>query len=389
MHICVISEDYPYKTFSSFEFVKQLCVAFADNGITVSVVAPQSLTKNALGRHPYVPKIRTEETLNGHKICIYCPYMFTLGNIPDKIGAGFIIDGIRRKAIASAIKSMPSKPDVIYGHFWHSAYDAYGLAKKMSIPLFVASGESEIMLHKKYDVRKIRNFTDYISGVICVSTKNKKESVNSGLTKEEKCIVIPNAIDCSLFHKMDKLTVRKKFGYSPNDFIVAFVGSFITRKGPVRIVQAISMLNDPDVKVMFIGKPISNDISNIPECPGIVFRGPVPHAQLPDYLNCADVFVMPTLKEGCCNANIEAMACGLPIISSDLDFNYDILDESCSILIDPMNVCAIADAIRYLKDNPEKRTELSLNAWHKAQKLKIETRAQKITDFINERTVQN
>ena len=64
MHICVISEDYPYKSFSSNEFVKQLCVAFADKGIEVSVIAPQSITKIILRGHPLVPKIRIEDTAN-------------------------------------------------------------------------------------------------------------------------------------------------------------------------------------------------------------------------------------------------------------------------------------------------------------------------------------
>ena len=382
MHICVISEGYPYKIFSSFEFVKQLCMAFANNGVEVSVIAPQSITKSLLGRHPFVPKVRIEETPSGNRVIVYCPYIFTLGNIANKIGIGAIISSIRRKAITSVIKSMPSKPDVIYGHFWHSAYAAYDIARQMSIPLFVASGESEISLHKKHKATTIQDFTSYVSGVICVSTKNKQESIDARLTIADKCIVIPNAVDCSLFYKMDKLTVRKKFGYSPNDFIVAFVGSFITRKGPVRIAQAISMLNAPDIKVMFIGKPMTNDKSNVPECPGILFRGSVPHIQLVDYLNCADVFVMPTLREGCCNANIEAMACGLPVISSDLDFNYDVLDKSCSILIDPMDINAIADSIQYLKNNSKKRQELSLNAWRKAQNMRIEIRAQKIIDFI-------
>lgn len=382
MHICVISEDYPYKSFSSNEFVKQLCVAFADKGIEVSVIAPQSITKNILRGHPFVPKIRTEGTSNGKQIHIYCPYTFTLGNWGEKACVSSTIDSIRRKAIASVIRAMPSKPDVIYGHFWHSAYSAYGIAWQMGIPLFVASGESEISLHKKHNVTTIQDFTNYVSGVICVSTKNKKESIKSGLTIESKCMVIPNAVDVSLFYKKDKRQLRKKFGYADNDFIVVFVGSFIPRKGAVRIAKAISVLNDPDIKVMFIGKPMTNDKSNIPECPGVLFRGPVPHAQLSDYLNCADAFVMPTLREGCCNANIEAMACGLPVISSDLDFNYDVLDKSCSILIDPMDISAIADSIQYLKENPKKRLELSLNAWRKAQDMRIEIRAQKIIDFI-------
>ncbi|MCH5307076.1 MAG: glycosyltransferase family 4 protein [Prevotella sp.] len=366
----------------SYPFVKQLCVALTDQGVRITVIVPQSITKCLIRRIPIAPRIRMERTIGGEEIRIYSPYVLSFGNLGYKLGLYKYFRKLRSRVISSIIKSMAKKPDVIYGHFWHSAYDGYDIARAMDIPLFVASGESIITLHKKVDVGKIHDFIEYVSGVICVSTKNKRESIAAGLTSENKCVVIPNAIDASLFYKKDKCQLREKFGFSNTDFIVAFVGGFILRKGPTRIAQAISMLNDSDVKVLFFGKPMTNDKSNIPECPGILFRGPVPHDQLSDYLNCADVFVMPTLHEGCCNANIEAMACGLPVISSDLDFNYDILDESCAILIDPMDVNAIADSIRYLKNNPKRLKELSLNAVSKSQDMKIENRAKRIIDFI-------
>ena len=109
------------------------------------------------------------------------------------------------------------------------------------------------------------------------------------------------------------------------------------------------------------------------------------HNQIPDYLNMADIFVLPTLNEGCCNAIIEAMACGLPVISSNLPFNKDILDESNSILINPQNIEDIAKAIKLLKDNPLKRKELSKGALLAAEDLNIDRRAEKIISFINSR----
>lgn len=92
---------------------------------------------------------------------------------------------------------------------------------------------------------------------------------------------------------------------------------------------------------------------------------------------------MPTLHEGCCNANIEAMACGLPIISSDRDFNYDILDSSFSILIDPMNVEEIAQQISYLKTHPKERVQMAENALIKSQSYHIENRATRIINYIS------
>ncbi len=60
-------------------------------------------------------------------------------------------------------------PDVIYCHFWRSGLEAYPYAKKQNIPLFVASGESEIDVTNTDD--QLTDFCDYVKGVICVSSK--------------------------------------------------------------------------------------------------------------------------------------------------------------------------------------------------------------------------
>lgn len=93
------------------------------------------------------------------------------------------------------------------------------------------------------------------------------------------------------------------------------------------------------------------------------------------------MFVLPTLKEGCCNAIIEAMACGLPIISSARDFNMDILDDKNSIMIDPENVDEIAEAIYKFKSNGMLLKSKREEALKKARNLTIQQRA---IDILNE-----
>ena len=78
------------------------------------------------------------------------------------------------------------------------------------------------------------------------------------------------------------------------------------------------------------------------------------------------------------------MACGLPIISSDREFNWDVLNAENSIMVDPENVDEIANAIAELRDNSEKRKEMSKAALNTAANLTIRIRAEKIAEFMEE-----
>lgn len=376
MNICVVTDGYPRKGRNEFVFVEQLCNQFSFIGNDISIVAPVSLTKRLLRRLPKLPFIETKVVKNAIQTII-SPQFISLGNV----GKNFkVVRESRKRAIVKAFKSMSILPDVIYCHFWHNGYDVYDIAKEMDIPIIVASGEAQI--EQKCNTQKEKSFSNYVKGVICVSTKNKDESIKLGLTTGNNCIIIPNAVDSSLFHKMDKDICRKKLGIEEEDFVIAFVGGFIERKGPNRVSAAISKLNNKRIKSIFIGTNRDGEIYN-PDCEGIIHRGPLDHDNIPLYLNAADVFVLPTLHEGCCNAIIEAMSCGLPVISSNLPFNLDILDDSNSILVDPLNIDEISDAINKIYQDKDLREEMAKNSLIKAKNLTLDKRADRIIEFIS------
>ena len=186
-----------------------------------------------------------------------------------------------------------------------------------------------------------------------------------------------------MFRKLDKLECREKLGIPSHVFIIAFVGAYKTNKGADRLSEAIKLISGQTVYSFFIG---SGNVA--PSAPNMLFEGRLLQHQIPIYLNAADVFVLPTLAEGCCNAILEAMACGLPIISSNLPFNWDILNDKNSILIDPNNINQIADAIQRLRDSPKLRSEMSEEALKTVRDLTIDKRAKRILDFINN-TISN
>lgn len=375
--ILIFSSGYPTPTDPFFAFVEQFAVAVSDKGVKVTVVAPQSLTKHWLRGNELHPRFRHYNFGEGkYGIDVYQPYIITLGNRFSKY-----TEWINRLIKIRTLAKIKEKPDVCYGHFWFSGLGIYPYAKKIGRPLFVACGESNVILENPYKPEDIRDFLDYVNGVICVSSKNREESIAAGFTNGSNCTVIPNAVNPNLFYKKDRDALREKYGYSKDDFIVAYCGAFEHRKGSKRLSHAIDSLTDCDIKSFFIGKGLDFRLEE-PDCKGILFKGPLGHETLPDYLNMADVFCLPTLREGCCNAIVEALACGLPVISSDKSFNYDILDKSNSILVDPMDENAIAIALQNLYKNRQLRERLAVGALKTGENLSIEKRADKVLKFI-------
>lgn len=375
--IVVCSSGYPTQTDPVAPFVEQIVNAFSQRGISVTVVAPQSIVKHWLRGAELHPKVRTYTYHGGHPITVYQPYVLSFGGKFERLNSI-----LRDRSVYHTLKKYKIKPDVCYGHFWHHAYSILRFAQKNTIPLIAVTGEAKISCHKLKTAAELRAFTNYLSGVICVSSKNRDESIRDGLLPDvNKSIVIPNAIDNTLFHIMDKQILRKNHGIREDDFVVAFTGWYDHNKGVKRVSDAIQMIGDISIKSLFIGDVRDGD-GITPDCEGILHKGRLPHDQITEYLNMADVFVLPTLSEGCNNAIIEAMACGLPIISSNLPFNWDVLNDNNSIMVDPMNVKEIAAAIKTLKENKQRRELMSKAALETAAELTIDKRVDKILNFI-------
>ena len=171
--------------------------------------------------------------------------------------------------------------------------------------------------------------------------------------------------------------MRRKFGFPKNKVIISFIGHFDERKGPHRLLTAVSGIDN--IGLIFIGK------GAIPlEGENILFKGVVEHTSVPEMLSASDFFVLPTLSEGSCNAIIEAMGCGLPVITSKGEFNDDIVDDDVTIRIDPLNINEIRAAITKLCCDHNLRNQMSIKALEKVRQFDIDLRAKKILEWIKE-----
>lgn len=370
MNICFILRGYPTKTEPYQTFSKELIVEFAKKGHKCFVIAPQSITRAITHKVPVRPRHWKESINSCTSIDIYQPYFVSLSKLKTNALKAFY-----QRTINKTFNHIKDNIDIIYAHFWDMGL--YASKIPCNKPLFVGCGESSLdtTLGKisKVDLTFLQK---RISGIIYVSKQISLDAIKMGVSKQIPTLIAPNGYNKNTFFKLDRDECRKSLNINNNDFVISFVGFFGDRKGVFRVINAVKDISD--TKMILIGKGEKVEANK-----QIIFCGSLPHDAICKYLCASDVFVLPTKAEGCCNAIIEAMGCGLPIISSNKEFNDDILKDSYSIRVNPENIEEIKNAIISLKRDQTKRTSMGLESLRAANnEFTIESRVDKIIDFV-------
>jgi teichuronic acid biosynthesis glycosyltransferase TuaC len=284
-------------------------------------------------------------------------------------------------AVRRAAASLELDPDLWYGHFLYASGEAAVLlGQKSTKPSFLSIGEggmiNDVLTYVDwFGMNRVKKLFERTAGVITVSKTISKQLQDSGFAHEDMVGVFPNGVDLETFHPSPREAARAVLGMDQKEFLIVYVGSLSERKGADRLARAIEGL--PGVSALFLG-PGSLSVS----CENAARIGPVPHAEMPKYLVAADVFVLPTLSEGCCNALLEAQACGLPVITSHGEFNDDIVSEDTSLRVDPLSIDEIRQAILTLRNNVELRIRMGDAAARWALQFDINLRARRVLDFM-------
>jgi teichuronic acid biosynthesis glycosyltransferase TuaC len=375
--ILIITNKYPNPVEPNVcVFVQQLVWSIADMGYACSVVVPMPINLNKYYRN--FPEECYEITDKGTKVKLFYPKYISAGQsgkFAQKLRVKITTD-MFSGAVDKVISGMSEKPYVLYSHFiCPSGVTAARLGRKYNIPAFMAHGEATYSGNVKYGNKKLAKELVGLKGLIAVSNQNKDYCISAGIVSAEIAEVFPNGYRSERFSKHDKLESRKKFGFPEDVFIVGFCGSFDNRKGVLRVQEAVDQLDGVYFACAGKGK-------QVPTSGKCLWAKSVNNNELAWFYSAIDVFTLPTEHEGCCNAIVEAIACGCPIISSNRSFNLDICDSTNSILVDPDNVDEIRNAIQIIKNNSQLRKSLSNGSLERAKSLTLEQRAKNIIEFF-------
>lgn len=162
-----------------------------------------------------------------------------------------------------------------------------------------------------------------LRAVICNSVMVREEIRRYYDVPESKLIVIENGIDLSVFHPEVanewRTRQRELLGLAANEKVFLYVGSGFERKGVPQMLSALAQSRHRQSKLVIVGHDrhaarYQRQASQLGLAQRVIFAGP--QKDVRPYYGMADAFVLPTRYDPMPNAALEAMACGLPIITS-------------------------------------------------------------------------
>jgi UDP-glucose:(heptosyl)LPS alpha-1,3-glucosyltransferase len=211
-------------------------------------------------------------------------------------------------------------------------------------------------------------FTGGARRVIANSQMVKEEILRFYGTPAEHVHVIHNGVPFSRAEPGTRQNVRKELGIPEQEFAVLFAGSGWDRKGLRHAITAVNAMRDP-VLLLVAGR---GSRRGLPALDRVRFLGALPGEKLRAVLAAADVFVLPTIYDPFSNACIEALAAGLPVVTTTANGFAEIIDPGVDgDIVAPGDTKALAAALAGWAD-PQRREAVRPRLLEKAARCTVE-----------------
>ena len=258
---------------------------------------------------------------------------------------------------------------LIHTNYWLSAWAGLELQKTSAIQLVhtyhslgAVKYQSLVEIPQVANTR-LRIEREILERANCVvaTSPQEQETLRSLVSTRGQVEVIPCGTDTNNFRLTSKTHARTKLKLGSHEKVILYVGRFDERKGIETLVKACSLLKEKGVqnlKLLIIGgssedmpdgderKRIENLVDQLGLKESTVFAGRIGHDVLPLYYTAADVCVIPSHYEPFGLVAIEAMACGVPVVASNVGgLKFTIIPEETGLLVEPKNIEAFANGI--------------------------------------------
>jgi glycosyltransferase involved in cell wall biosynthesis len=201
-----------------------------------------------------------------------------------------------------------------------------------------------------------------------VSEEDRQTALLTGIARDaSRTTTIHNAVNSRVFNPsnaIDREKTRSSFGFVPGQIVVGIVGRIAKEKGYREFAAMASCLlkKRSDVRFLVVGDSLSSDRDRF----GAKFREQVRAAgmseqftfagftnDVPRHLRALDIFVLPSYREGFPKSILEAMATGLPVVTTNIrGCREAVIQEETGLIVPPRDADALSAAVAYLVENP-------------------------------------
>jgi D-inositol-3-phosphate glycosyltransferase len=274
--------------------------------------------------------------------------------------------------------------DLIHANFFMSALVAMQLKALRNIPFVVTfhalghirrihQGEQD-----KFPPERIAIEEDVIriaDRIIAECPQDREDLIHYYNAPDDKITVIPCGVNTEEVYPVDKQLARTLLKLPANDKILLQLGRMVPRKGIDNVIRALSLLKNRKVQLLIVGgdedtKAEMGRLMRIAKKAGVesrvTFTGQKCRTELKYYYAAADIFITTPWYEPFGITPLEAMACGTPVIGSDVGgIKYSVADGKTGLLIPPKDPEKLCRAINTLLHAPFLMKEMSTNAIHR------------------------
>ncbi len=226
---------------------------------------------------------------------------------------------------------------------------------------------------EKGDLWKLKNWTKFsvenADHIITISNFSKIDIIGQYKISKDKITVAHPGYNKEIFHPQDPAKIKKSLKkYRLDEPYIIYIGTIQPRKNLIRLFEAVSRIDG--LNLVVVGKSSGEgrqgwkyeEILDSPAKLGIkervVFIGFVPTEDLPYLISGSEALIQPSLWEGFGIPVLEAMACGTPVIVSNVSSFPEVV-EGAGILIDPYSLDQIEQAIRTITSDKKLRQKYS------------------------------
>lgn len=363
LRVLSLATLYPNDTAPNFGvFVeRQMQAAVRTGEVDLVVVNPVGLPPFPLSLHPRYRRLAAlpmQELRGG--VTVLRP-RFRL--IPA-IGGRFNAAAVARAVLPLARRLHAEAPfDVIDAQFFYPDGPAsVRLARALGLPSSIKARGADIHHWGKASgtAAQVLAAGRAASGLLAVAAGLADDMAALGLPRD-RIALHRTGLDRAVFRPHDKAAAREALGLPADCPVLVTVGALIPRKGQAHAIAALCDI--PGAILLLAGAGpdealLRDQAARLGLESRVRFLGPVPHGDLPQVLSAADVFVLPTASEGLANAWVEALACGVPVVTTPIPGAVELLTDPAFGRLAPREWAAIAAAVREILSAPPAREDV-------------------------------